>query len=134
MDGRSEEQGGGQRPPPSSAGSGAVAPMTDLAWSWQFGADTLPRVSPLVAAQQLAEGRAARCEGAATPALRALEVRAVLTPAEREAAMLAAAGRSNREIASDLGLFVRTVENRMQRIYEKLAVSGRAELAAAMER
>jgi DNA-binding NarL/FixJ family response regulator len=64
----------------------------------------------------------------------ALEVRAVLTPAERDVAVLAAAGRSNREIASDLGLSVRTVENRVQRVYEKLAISGRADLAAALRR
>jgi DNA-binding CsgD family transcriptional regulator len=74
-----------------------------------------------------------RCEGAVTPALQAIETRALLTPAEREVAMLAAAGRANRDIADQLGLSVRTVENRLHRIYEKLGVSGRPELAAALE-
>jgi DNA-binding CsgD family transcriptional regulator len=73
------------------------------------------------------------CEGAVTPALGAVESRALLTPAEREAALLAAAGRSNQEIADRLGLSVRTIENRLLRTYEKLGVSGRAKLAAALE-
>ena len=72
------------------------------------------------------------CEGAATPALQDAETRALLTPAERQVALLAAAGRSNREIAASLYLSPRTVENRLHRIYEKLGVSGRAGLAAAL--
>ncbi len=83
-------------------------------------------------AQRVAEERASRCEGASTPALSALEARAVLTPAECEAAQLAGAGRSNREIAAELKLSVRTVENRLQRSYEKLGVSSRAALADLM--
>jgi DNA-binding CsgD family transcriptional regulator len=83
-----------------------------------------------------AERRAAilvhRCEDPVTPAVRALDIRARLTPAEREAALLAAAGRSNKEIAHALVLSVRTVENRLQHVYDKLGVSGRRELADAL--
>lgn len=43
------------------------------------------------------------------------------------------AGRSNKEIAEQLYLSLRTVENYLHRAYEKLGVSGRAELAAALE-
>jgi DNA-binding CsgD family transcriptional regulator len=79
-----------------------------------------------------AERRAAilveRCEDPVTPALQATEARARLTPAERETAVLAAAGRSNKEIAEQLFLSPRTVENRLQRVYEKLGISGRTEL------
>jgi DNA-binding CsgD family transcriptional regulator len=75
---------------------------------------------------------AERCEDPVTPALQATEARARLTPAERETAALAAAGRSNREIAEHLYLSPRTVENRLQRVYEKLGVSGRTELADAL--
>ncbi|MGH9038267.1 MAG: response regulator transcription factor, partial [Acidimicrobiia bacterium] len=74
-----------------------------------------------------------RCEGAATPSLQAIETRARLTPAERETALQAAAGRSNKAIAENLVLSVRTVETRLQRIYEKLGVSSRAQLASALE-
>lgn len=72
---------------------------------------------------------AARGEDAVTPALQAVEPRARLSPAERETAVLAAAGRSNKEIAAHLVLSTRTVENRLQRVYEKLGVAGRTELA-----
>jgi len=45
---------------------------------------------------------------------------------------MAASGRSNKEIADDLFLSVRTVANRLQRVYEKLGVSSRTELASAL--
>lgn len=75
---------------------------------------------------------AERCEGAVTPALQGIEARARLTAAERETAGLAAAGRSNKQIAAELYLSARTVENRLHRVYEKLGISGRAELAQVM--
>jgi DNA-binding CsgD family transcriptional regulator len=75
---------------------------------------------------------AERAEDPVTPALQAVEARARLTPAERETAVLAARGRSNRDIAEQLFLSPRTVENRLQRVYEKLGVSGRTELAEAL--
>ena len=85
------------------------------------------------AAERRAGILASRCPGAVTPALQMIETRARLTQAEREAALLAAAGRSNKEIADELFLSVRTVENRLQRVYEKLGVSSRAELSAALQ-
>ncbi len=45
----------------------------------------------------------------------------------------AAAGRSNQQIADDMHLSVRTVGNHLQRAYEKLGVSGRQELAGALQ-
>ncbi|HEX4247319.1 MAG TPA: AAA family ATPase [Pseudonocardia sp.] len=84
------------------------------------------------AATRRAIGLADRCEGASTPALRSIDARARLTTAERETAMLAAAGHSNKRIAKDLVLSVRSIENRLQRVYVKLGVSGRDELAEAL--
>jgi DNA-binding CsgD family transcriptional regulator len=55
-----------------------------------------------------------------------------LTPAERQVAELAAAGRSNREIAAVLVLSVRTVESQLSSAYAKLGVRGRAGLGAAL--
>ncbi|MGH9158296.1 MAG: helix-turn-helix transcriptional regulator, partial [Acidimicrobiales bacterium] len=76
----------------------------------------------------------ARCEGAVTPALAYVgEAGSRLTAREREVAALAGGGLSNREIAARLSLSVRTVENQLQRVYEKLGVSGRSDLAAALE-
>ena len=69
-----------------------------------------------------------RCGHASTPSLDAIGTRSQLTSAEHETALLAAAGRSNQEIADELHLSVRTVGNRLHRVYDKLAVSGRTEL------
>ena len=69
-----------------------------------------------------------RCGDARTPSLMSVEVRSQLTTGEHETALLAAAGRSNREIAEQLQLSVRTVGNRLQRVYEKLGISSRGEL------
>jgi DNA-binding CsgD family transcriptional regulator len=55
-----------------------------------------------------------------------------LTPAERQVAELAAAGRSNREIAEVLVLSVRTVESQLSSAYAKLGVRGRVGLGAAL--
>jgi DNA-binding CsgD family transcriptional regulator/DNA-binding transcriptional ArsR family regulator len=83
-----------------------------------------------------AEQKAARllacCEGATTPAVQAITARVSLTPPELDAAYRAAAGRSNKQIAADMYLSVRTVESHLQRAYEKLGVSGRHELADAL--
>ncbi len=84
------------------------------------------------AAAVRATSLAAVCEGATTPALRGLDSRLLLTRAERDAAVLAAAGRSNKEIAAQFGISVRTVETQLQRSYEKLGISSRDELSALL--
>lgn len=53
-----------------------------------------------------------------------------LTPTEQQVAALAAAGRTNAEIASALSVSVRTVESNLTRVYRKLGVRSRTELAA----
>jgi DNA-binding CsgD family transcriptional regulator len=53
-----------------------------------------------------------------------------LTPTERQVAGLVAAGRSNKETAAALFLTVKTVEVTLTRVYRKLGVRGRGELAA----
>jgi DNA-binding NarL/FixJ family response regulator len=57
---------------------------------------------------------------------------AVLTRREREITSLAATGLSNKEIAETLVVSARTVENHLQRAYEKLGISSRAQLADAL--
>jgi DNA-binding CsgD family transcriptional regulator/tetratricopeptide (TPR) repeat protein len=52
-----------------------------------------------------------------------------LTPAEQRVATLVAAGRTNREVAAQLYITVATVEAHLTRIYRKLDVRSRAELA-----
>jgi DNA-binding CsgD family transcriptional regulator len=53
-----------------------------------------------------------------------------LTPTEKRVAELAAAGRTNREIAQTLFLSVHTVEDNLRRVYGKLGIRSRTELAA----
>ena len=85
------------------------------------------------AAERYSRVLASKCEGATTPSLSAIGPRSLLSPAERDAALLAVAGRSNKEIAQELSLSVRTVEGRLQRVYTRLGVGSRSELAAALE-
>jgi len=81
------------------------------------------------AATQLAIRLLTACEGAVTPALGSIDEGVRLTFAERRTAALAAEGRSNRSIAAELRLSVRTVEHRLQRVYAKTGATGRRELA-----
>lgn len=53
-----------------------------------------------------------------------------LTARERDVLELAARGLSNREIATELYLSIRTVGNHLAHVYSKLAVPGRASLGA----
>jgi DNA-binding CsgD family transcriptional regulator len=90
------------------------------------------RPRPAAGNERRAVELAGRCEGVITPSLQAIEGRARLTRAEREVALSAAAGRSNKEIARRLGVSVRTVENHLQRVYEKLGISTRIDLGPAL--
>ena len=80
-------------------------------------------------ARALADG----CEGARTPAFRALDGTTGLSAREREIAILAAEGHSSRDIATRLHLSVRTVDNHLHRAYTKLGVAGRDELDGALK-
>lgn len=53
-----------------------------------------------------------------------------LTQQERTVASLVAAGRSNKEVATELYLSVKTVQFHLTRVYAKLAIRSRSELAA----
>ena len=57
-----------------------------------------------------------------------------LTPMERRVAELVSAGKSNREAAAELVVTVRTIETHLSRIYRKLGVRSRTELAAQAAR
>ncbi|MET7530398.1 helix-turn-helix domain-containing protein, partial [Streptomyces goshikiensis] len=57
---------------------------------------------------------------------------AALTDAETRLALLVSQGASNQEAAAKLFLSVKTVESRLTRIYQKLDVRSRAQLATAL--
>lgn len=69
--------------------------------------------------------------GAARPDV---EFGAGLTEAERAVAVLAALGRSNAEIAAERGVASGTVANLLGRVYRRLGISSRAELAMRARR
>jgi DNA-binding CsgD family transcriptional regulator len=48
-------------------------------------------------------------------------------------ALLAAGGRSSREISDHLGLSTRTVDTHLARVYRKLGIAGRSDLVDALE-
>ena len=75
--------------------------------------------------------RALECTAAAssTPAADA-SAGPWLTPREREVASLAAGGLSNRAIAAALVISERTAANHLQRVFDKLDLRSRAQLAA----
>jgi DNA-binding CsgD family transcriptional regulator len=56
-----------------------------------------------------------------------------LTPAEERVAALVAEGKTNREVAAALYLSDRTVEGHLSRIFGKLGIRHRAELAGALQ-
>ena len=99
--------------------------------------------APLEAALQLAH----ECGADATAATATLELAAAgvhvrrpavtgpnaLTPAERRIAERAATGATNREIAQELFVTPKTVENHLSNAYRKLGVTGRAGLPAALQ-
>ncbi|MDQ4504325.1 LuxR C-terminal-related transcriptional regulator [Sinomonas sp. ASV322] len=56
----------------------------------------------------------------------------LLTAREREVAVLAARGESNRTIAEEMGLSVRTVEGHLYQVFSKLGITSRAELGGLL--
>jgi DNA-binding CsgD family transcriptional regulator len=79
-------------------------------------------------AEQRAGMLAEACGGVTTPALSSVGDRARLTPTELQVCLMAQSGRSNKAIAEELFLSVRTVGNHLHRAYHKLGISGRDEL------
>jgi DNA-binding NarL/FixJ family response regulator len=70
--------------------------------------------------------------GAEPPILLRTGVEA-LTPSELGIVRLAAEGRTDREIAQELYVTLKTIEDRLSRAYTKLGIEGRAQLAQVLE-
>jgi len=74
-----------------------------------------------------AEGELSRIGGRASS-------RDELTPTERQVAELAAEGKTNREVAAALFMSANTVSANLKRVYRKLGLRSRTELAARLTR
>lgn len=107
----------------------AAEALADAAVAWRRTGEARRSM----AAERRAHALRQRANRAFTPALLGLEVRANLTESERHIALLAANGQSNKEIALHLSRSVRTIENRLQRIYEKLGISSRQNLGQMLK-
>jgi DNA-binding NarL/FixJ family response regulator len=124
------------------AGLLAVAAELEAAQRYLVAADAAAQAAVLArrdgrpgdaaAAAARAAELAEQCEGARTPALGAASSPLPLRDREREIALLAAAGLTNRAIAGRLQLSVRTVESHVYRACTRLGLADRAELAAAV--
>lgn len=90
----------------------------------------------VAAFSSLADRYRQQCEGAVTPMLdqRDAPAAVALSRREQEIAALAVSGLSAREISERLFLSVRTVENHLQRVYTKLGLSNRNDLASYYSR
>ena len=84
------------------------------------------------AAHQRSAELAARAGGIRTPVIARGDSIEPLTGREREVALLAAGGISSREIGQRLHLSTRTVDTHLARVYRKLGITGRTELAPAL--
>jgi DNA-binding NarL/FixJ family response regulator len=109
----------------SAADSAAqAAPLHDSAGNRRQSMESAAR------ALQLAH----ECGGASTPALKAAARPLPVTGREREIAELIAAGLTNKQIAEQLTLSIRTVEGHVYRACFKLGVADRDELAKLIRR
>ena len=121
---------------------GDAATLLEAAAAFEALGSPLYAAEAAAAASRCASGRAAaaarrRAEALAqevgdptTPLLVGSPVSTdLLTSRERLVAELAASGASNAEIAKRLVLSVRTVENHLSRVYAKLGITSRSELA-----
>jgi DNA-binding NarL/FixJ family response regulator len=68
----------------------------------------------------------------ARPRRDAASGRDALTPGELRVATLAAAGRTNKEVAQELFVSLRTVETHLTHAYQKLDIGSRGELGEAL--
>ncbi len=100
----------------------------DAATAHRRSGDRMAEARSLRSCRQLAE----RCPGVAPWVFRDRLERDILTNREREVARLVASGLSNKAVALQLTVSVRTVESHLDRVYSKLGITDRARLAEVL--
>jgi DNA-binding NarL/FixJ family response regulator len=84
-------------------------------------------------ASLIARRLAAECQGAQTPALRAALTTQPFTDRQREIISLAARGLSNKSIADQLTMSVRSVEGHLFRASQRVGANNREQLIAMLQ-
>ena len=92
-----------------------------------------PETRKATTALQRARQLESDCQGASTAGPGIAPGESVLTAREREIAVLAMSGLSSKEVARQLVISVRTVDNHLQRIYHKAGVSRRKDLRKILQ-
>jgi DNA-binding CsgD family transcriptional regulator len=129
-----------------SAGDGDGLDAAGRTWEgltmWLYAAESFAQASrahALAGSPRRAAASAARaqaivdsCDGPPPLGLTLMLAAPSLTRREQEVARLAESGLSSQAIAERLFLSVRTVDSHLARIYHKLGIAGRHQLAAAM--
>jgi len=120
------------------------------AWSLAMGADSAVAGGRDDAALAMAAEAASLARAAGSPMIsgmadgvwqrvspaanKAADPLAPLTAREREIARLAATGRTSREVAAELHVSTRTVDTHLSRVYHKLGLRSRGQLASLLAR
>ena len=99
--------------------------------SLRRGLDLAQRCGAAVLAEK---AHAELVKSGARPRRRAQSGRDALTPTEERIARMVAERKTNREIAQELFVSLRTIELHLTNIYRKLRIAGRSGLAVAMDR
>lgn len=84
-------------------------------------------------ASAIAQRLAAECQGALSPALRAVTTPQPFTDRQREIILLAAQGLSNKEIADRLRMSVRSVEGHLFRASQRVGANNREQLISLLQ-
>jgi DNA-binding CsgD family transcriptional regulator len=102
----------------------------DARKSLRQGLDLVHRCGAVESAEQ---AHAELVKSGARPRRRAQSGRNALTPAEERIAQMVIDGKTNREIAQELFVSLRTIELHLTNIYRKLRIVGRSGLVAVMD-
>lgn len=86
-----------------------------------------------LSASATAQRLAAECQGAQTPALRAATTPQPFTDRQREIISLAAQGLSNKEIADQLTMSVRSIEGHLFRASQRVGANNREQLISILQ-
>jgi DNA-binding CsgD family transcriptional regulator len=112
---------------------GALLLAADAAADASAALDKAGDARGATAAGRRAQALCVQCGRPRTPALDSITALAHLTKVEREIALLAASGKTNKAIAAERVISLRTVENTLRRVYMKLGIDRRDQISGTLD-